>query len=255
MNKEKIILISAMILLFVINYSFLDNLIVNFLEEQDYVEIDRVIDGDTVVAENESIRLLGINSPEKGEIYYDKAKKFLSGLILNKTIKLEYGSPKYDQYQRVLAFVFIGNTNINIELVRVGLANVYILENKKYENKLNEAWKECIEKDLNLCEKSEDECAECIEVGKFEEQTVLFRNICEYDCSFDDWEIKDEGRKKFVFEDFVLRAGEEITVEVGEGINSDGILFWTNQDYVWTNTGDTLFLRDGEGMLVLWREY
>jgi micrococcal nuclease len=255
MNKEKIILISAIILLFVINYSFLNNLVVNFLEEQDYVEVGRVIDGDTVVVGNESVRLLGINSPEQGEEYYDKAKEFLEGLILNKSVKLEYGTPKYDRYQRILAFVFISNTNINIELVRSGLANVYVLENKKYENRLRSAWEECVEKNVNLCEKSDEVCSECIEIEKFEEQIVVFKNICEYDCSLTGWEIKDEGRKKFVFGNFTLNAGGEVAIEVGEGINTDEILFWRGKDYVWTNTGDTLFLRDGEGKLILWREY
>ena len=255
MDKEKIILISAIILLFVVNYSFLDSLVVNFLEEQDYVEVDRVIDGDTVVVGNESVRLLGINSPEQGEEYYEKAKEFLEGLILNKSVRLEYGAPKYDQYQRTLAFVFIGKSNLNIELVRVGLANVYVLENKKYEKDLRDAWEECIENNLNLCEKSKNVCAECIRVGKFEKQTVVFKNICEYDCSLDGWEIKDEGRKSFVFGDFVLTAGGEVIVEVGVEVDTEDVLFWKGEDYVWTSTGDTLFLRDGEGKLVLWEGY
>ncbi len=255
MNKEKMILIFAIILLFVINYSFLDRLVVNFLDEQEYVEIDRVIDGDTVVVGDESIRLLGINSPEHGEKYYEKAKGFLGGLVLNQKVRLEYGTPRYDRYQRTLAFVFISNTNINIELVRSGLANVYVLDNKKYENILRDAWEECIEKNVNLCKKSEEACAECIEIEKFEEQTVVFKNICGYDCSLDGWEIKDEGRKSFVFEDFVLGAGRKIIVEVGEGTDSEEILFWSGQDYVWTNTGDTLFLRDAKGRLVLWEYY
>jgi len=191
------------------------------------------------------VRLLGINSPEKGEKYYEEAKVLLEGLISNKSIRLEYGIPKYDLYQRTLAFVFISNTNINIELVHWGLANVYILDNKKYEKELRDAWEECLEKNINLCEKSEDVCAECIIVGSFEGQTVIFENICDYNCSLVNWEIKDEGRKKFVFENIVLSAGEivDITAEDFE------------EEYVWTDTGDTLFLRDAEGKLVLWELY
>lgn len=254
-NKQIFLLVFLAILLFVINYSFLDRLIVNFLEEREYVEVDRVIDGDTIVVGEESVRLLGINSPEKGEEYYEKAKEFLEGLILDANVRLEYGQPKYDKYHRVLAFVFIGNTNINIELVRWGLANVYILKDKKYEDELKGAWEECIEKNVNLCEKSVNVCAECIKIEKFEGQAVVFKNICDYDCSFDGWEIKDEGRKKFVFGDFSLGARKEVIIEVGEGINTDGVLFWKDENYVWTDSGDTLFLRDGDGMLVLWRGY
>ena len=255
MDKEKIILISAIILLFVINYSFLDKVVVNFLDEKEYVEVDRVIDGDTIVVGDESVRLLGVNSPEKGEAGYEKAKEFLEGLVLNKNVRLEYRKLKYDKYHRVLAFVFISNTNINIELVRWGLANVYILEDRKYEDELRDAWEECIEKNVNLCEKSEDKCAECIEIEKFEEQTVVFRNSCYFDCSLDGWEIKDEGRKKFVFEDFVLKKGWKVEVIVGDGKDSAEVLYWRGEDYVWTDTGDTLYLRDEEGRLVLYETY
>jgi len=245
MDKDKVALVIAVILLIVVNYSFLDNLIISLLEERDFAEVERVIDGDTIIANNESVRLLGINTPEKGELYYEEAKEFLEGLLSNQTVGLEYGIPRYDKYQRTLAFVFIGNTNINVELVEWGLANVYILEDKTYEKELRNAWEECLEKNINLCEKSENVCAECINVKSFEKQIVTLENTCNFNCSLNNWTIKDEGRKKFVFEDFVLnaKANVEITAEdFGE-------------DYVWTKTGDTLFLRDGVGKLVLWKRY
>ncbi len=245
MNKEKIILISAIILLVVINYSFLDRVVVNFFDDKEYVEVDRVIDGDTIVVGEESIRLLGINSPEKGEAYYEKAKELLEGLVLDKNVGLEYGKPKHDKYDRVLAFIFISNTNINVELVRWGLANVYVLENKKYEDELRDAWEECVEKNVNLCEKSEDKCAECIEILEFEEQIVVFRNACGFDCSLNDWEIKDEGRKTFIFEEFTLEPGKDVRITADD----------FGENYVWTSGGDTLFLRDDGGKLVLWEEY
>ena len=254
MNKEKVILIFLIVLLFVINYSFLDRVVVNFFDETEYVEVDRVIDGDTIVVAEESVRLLGINSPERGEAYHEKAKEFLEGLILDNKIRLEKSNKK-DKYGRILAFIFISQTNLNVELVRWGLANVYILDNKKYEDELRDAWKECVKKNVNLCKKSRDECAGCIEILEFEEQTVKFRNNCFFDCSLHDWEIKDEGRKKFVFEDFVLSARKDVTLKVGDGKDSEEILYWRGENYVWTNTGDTLFLRDDENKLVLWKEY
>jgi micrococcal nuclease len=255
MHKEKIILILLIVLLFAINYSFLDRALINFLDKENYVKVDRIIDGDTIVVGNESVRLLGINSPEKGEVYFEEAKEFLTGLVLNKNIRLEIGYPKYDKYQRVLAFIFISHTNINIEVVRWGWANVYVLENKKYEKELRSAWAECIEKNINLCEKSEDTCANCIKVKKFEGQIVVFENICGFDCSLNDWTIKNEGRKKYIFRNFAMGAGKEVQVIAKEGIDTSYNLFWDVGGDVWTKTGDTLFLRDSEGKLVLWTEY
>lgn len=253
-RRGQIFLLSCLVLLlFIVNYSFLDKALVDFLDEKTYVEVDRVIDGDTIAVNGSSVRLLGINSPERGEEYYSEAKEFLEGLVLDKKVALELSNKK-DKYGRGLAFVFLSQTNLNVELVRWGLANVYILDNKKYENELRDAWEECVEANVNLCEKSEDECAGCIEVYRFEEQEVVFRNICYFDCSLDGWEIKDEGRKKFMFEDFVLKKGWKVEVVVGEGEDDAEVLYW-EEDYVWTDTGDTLFLRDGGGRLVLWEGY
>ena len=52
-----------------------------------------------------------------------------------------------------------------------------------------------------------------------------------------------------------LEKEREVAIKVGEGIDSERELFWIRKDYVWTNTGDTLFLRDAEGKLVLFESY
>ena len=74
MRKKNIkILILVIVLLFVINYAFLDNYLEKFFTETETIIVERVIDGDTIKAENknESVRLLGINTPERGEFYYE----------------------------------------------------------------------------------------------------------------------------------------------------------------------------------------
>ena len=42
--------------------------------------VTRIIDGDTIEVGNNTVRLLGINSPEKGEIGYNEAKAFLQAV-------------------------------------------------------------------------------------------------------------------------------------------------------------------------------
>ena len=110
LKKEIIILIFILLFLFFINYSWIDNALTEFLtEEGEEAQVTRIIDGDTIeINRNESVRLLGINSPERGEPYYNEAKEFLENRTLNKSVKLEYGKDKTDRYGRTLAYVFLG---------------------------------------------------------------------------------------------------------------------------------------------------
>jgi endonuclease YncB( thermonuclease family) len=256
-KREIFLLIFLVFLFFAINYRAIDGKITEFLKDYEYKSVERIIDGDTIVVENNThIRLLGINTPEKGEKYYNEAKNFLSELVSNKTIKLEYGKERYDKYQRTLAYVILNGKNINIEQVRNGFANTYIYNNDEYTIRLRNAWEECIQIGKNLCEKSNDKCADCIELKELDvkNQKVIFYNKCNFDCDLTNWGIKDEGRKNFVFPTFVLESNKEMNVIVGNKTNTDGDLYWKGEDYVWTSTGDTLFFRDKDGKLVLWKK-
>ncbi len=259
MNKKRDIFLLILLtgLFLVINYNFIDSNIENFLEEYEFGIVERVVDGDTAIVNGNSTRLLGVNTPERGEKYYQEAKNFLENLTLNKTAKLEYGKERYDLYKRKLTYLFLEEKNINVELVKNGFANIYILDDKLHEGELKKAWSECIERGKNLCEKSKDKCAQCIELAEldYKNQEVVLYNICSFDCDLDSWTIKDEGRKKFTFKNFVLKEKKEIKIVVGEGADSENVLFWKGNEYVWTETGDTLFLRDKEGRLVLWENY
>jgi micrococcal nuclease len=257
-RKRGILTIAVLIgLLLILDYPLLDKLTGNFLEEKETSIVQRVIDGDTIVILNDThVRLLGINTPETKEMYHDEAKSFLENLVLNKTITLEYGKDRKDKYGRTLAYIFLDGKNINLESVRNGFANVYILGDKMHETELRNAWKECIQSNKNLCEKSDNNCARCIELKELniKSQTAVFYNNCNFSCDLSNWKIKDEGRKNFVFPYFMLEKNKEVMIAVGNRTDSKTILYWEGEDYVWTSTGDTLFLRDDKGKLVLWKE-
>jgi endonuclease YncB( thermonuclease family) len=97
-------------------------------------KVTRVCDGDTIKAKGHDIeimvRLVGIDAPEishrKGQPsqpYSQKSKKYLSSLILNKTVGVKgYG---LDRYHRILGVIYLEGKNINLEMIRVGLAEVY----------------------------------------------------------------------------------------------------------------------------------
>lgn len=243
-------------LLIILNYSKLDKITGNFLSESEEGRVTRIIDGDTVEIGNESIRLLGINTPEKGEIYYKEAKELLSGLVLNKTVRLEKEKEDKDLYGRKLRYIFLNNENINLKLIENGLANSYFPKGKtQHYQEFNEAWIKCVEKNINLCEKSQELCAKCVVLKEFDynKEKIVLKDSCTYACDIKNWSIKDEGRKRFSFPAITLQ--DEITIKVGDGKNTDNVLYWKNQDYVWTQTGDTLFLRDSKGKLVLFNTY
>ncbi len=257
-RKDIMLLVFLILVLFLINYRFLDKAIENLLSDYETAVVGRVIDGDTIVIDSgESVRLLGINAPERGEYYFDEATKFLEDMVLNKTIRLEYSGTKYDKYRRLLAYLYIGKENVNTELVENGFANVYILNDRKNEGILRNAWKECVEKNIGICEKSIDKCANCIELKRLDytNQEIIFYNRCSFSCDISDWEIRDEGRKKYVFQDSQIESSRQISIIVGNGTDTDSTLYWKDEDYVWTSAGDTLFLRDEKGKLILWENY
>ncbi len=229
MKKKYILILTFLILLlFIVNYKFLDNHITNFLMTRDSVIVDRIIDGDTIEAHGESIRLLGINSPEKGEKGYDEAKEFLEEMILEEKVYLEYGKERKDKYDRTLAYVFLGDLNINIQSVLKGYSNYYFPSGKdKYYFAFKSAWEECIKNNKNRCEKSENVCIDCVDINYNQEKVTLI-NYCSFSCDFNEWTISGEGRK-------IFNIKENIKVDVGEQ--------------------DTLFLRDKEDKLILWRSY
>ena len=101
----------------------------------DEFRVTRVYDGDTVKAETPDIviyiMLMGIDAPElsgqvdgKDQPFSREAKDFLSSLILNKTVVLEgYGTVPYPD-NNIMSVLYLKGKNINLEMVRHGLAEV-----------------------------------------------------------------------------------------------------------------------------------
>lgn len=92
----------------------------------------KIIDGDTIHINKIKYRLHGIDAPEmnqlckvKEENYMCgvKSKDFLVSLIANQSVKCE--KKDIDRYKRIVAECFVGQTNINKELVRNGWALAY----------------------------------------------------------------------------------------------------------------------------------
>ena len=86
----------------------------------DEVLCERVLDGDTFKSDGTRVRLWGIDAPEKGQPFADEARARLKELIEGKAVRLEWKDK--DQHSREVAIVYAGSTNINLQMVKEGLA-------------------------------------------------------------------------------------------------------------------------------------
>jgi hypothetical protein len=253
MENEKILLLFLIFVIFTVNYEIINDFLIKTFVDCDEGIVERVIDGDTIVVRRIEpktetqkleaeikVRLLGINSPEKGEFGYEEAKFFLENKILDKKIKIYFDGKKADKYGRILGYVFLNNVNINLESVRHGYSNFYFPNGKQkfYSNFIN-AWLNCMEKNEGICKKSDNQCVEIKSVS-IREQKITLENLCPYNVKLDGWSLKDEGRKKIVFSKKIILSKSKIVLT-----NED-----FGKDYVWTKSGDSAFLRDNQNYLV-----
>lgn len=237
-------------------------------------KVIEIIDGDTIKIESgETIRLLHINTAEKGERCYEEVKERLQGLIENKTVWLERDMQNTDQYGRKLRYVFLEyNTNpenyesfVNLMLIEEGFATLLIVQpNMKYKHIFEKAVQKA---EGCLFEKSP--FFGCFSVEEFNydvkgndcenpnDEYVKIRNVCK-DLSMSGWSIKDSARHVYEFNDFVLKKNGYFVLHSGSGDDNETNLFWNiggSCPVVWNNEGDSLFLRDSDEKLVLYHYY
>ncbi len=129
-------------ILFVIAYSIYSALPPRYETQQTIVT--KVVDGDTIVIEGgQRVRLLNIDTRERGENCYKEAKEILEDLVLLKNVSLERDVDDKDRYGRLLRHVYVGNLSVNLQLVKEGLAVAYIYEpNIKYVQEFRTAEEE-----------------------------------------------------------------------------------------------------------------
>jgi micrococcal nuclease len=90
--------------------------------------VRRVVDGDTLLlADRTRIRLLGVDTPETKrpdtpvEPFGPEASEFTRAHVEGRIVRLEFDKERYDKYDRVLAYVYLGDWFLNEELIRTGM--------------------------------------------------------------------------------------------------------------------------------------
>ncbi len=119
--------------------------------------VKRLVDGDTIDLNQgievllDRIRLLGIDTPERGQPLYREATEALDDMIDNNQITLKKDPSKnLGKYGRPLRYIFVDDTNLNVEMVRLGYAKAFMHEGLMYEKEFLEAEKQAKENRLGI---------------------------------------------------------------------------------------------------------
>lgn len=227
--------------------------------DKDYF-VKEVIDGDTLIlSNNERVRLLGINTPEHDQYYFEEAREVLEVLVLGKKIKLEKDITDKDVYGRLLRYVFTDNLFLNEEMVKRGFANNFTFPpDVKYADKFLEAEKWARIRDIGLWAKSNYSEIEINinfdaagdDKNNLNGEYVVFKNINSIDLNLEGWTVKDMSTNIYLFKRIFLKTGLKVFLFSGTGKDNDEQLYWNNSKPIWNNDHDTLYLRDKKGLLV-----
>lgn len=226
------------------------------------VTVTHVVDGDTVdLADGTRIRLIGINTPELDQPYYDEATQFTRALLENKQVGLEFDADELDQYDRTLAYLWIGDELANYTIVRSGWANsLSIQPNVKYAVYIEQAQEKAAAEGAGIWQQSQATVA--IDFVQYDPQGpdeenmndeyVRLYNNGTVEINIAGFTVSDESRRVYTFGDLTLLPNGRVTLHSGCGVDTPpSQVFWCAGDPVWNNSGDTVYVYDTEGRLVV----
>jgi len=132
-KKEKIIymLIGLIFVLLIVAFFFSIPKSYDETSQFENNTVTRVIDGDTFeyydgnLNEIVKVRLLCVDTPERGKEGYQEAKDYLEHLILYKEVILKSSITDKDKYDRLLRYVYVNNVGSILFVNKLILENNY----------------------------------------------------------------------------------------------------------------------------------
>ena len=235
----------------------------------DQATASDVIDGDSFMAlvddQEVEVRLLGINAPERNDCFGFEARDRLAAMLANDFVLVADTGDDVDQFGRLLRYAYVGERNVGERMVKEGYAFALATGHTE-RDAFRRVYRQAINTRAGMWQP--DACGDAttasIGISALEfnptgpdsddlnGEWVTFQNAGGGDVDLSGWELRDESsRNSYEFSDGqILTGGNEVTVRVGCGEDSQLELFWCSEAPVFNNDGDSAILQDTFGNIV-----
>jgi len=240
----------------------------------DEWSVVEVVDGDTVVVvragREERVRIVGINTPESGECLADASGDRVDDLVGGESVRLVRDTTDVDEFDRLLRYVeTLDGTDVGGVLVGEGLAIARRFEPDTARAVTYERL-QAVARDARIGLWAPDACGPVTVVegairitvnadppgddtDDLTGEWVEFTNTAATEIDLDGFTVADESASnRYEFDDVTLGAGATLRLVTGCDDDTDRVVHWcADGSAVWNNGGDTVFLRDRAGNLVV----
>jgi hypothetical protein len=204
-----------------------------------------------------------VNTPERGQLFYEEAKRFNAQLVQGEEVRLEKKGKGVDAYGRVLAYVYVGDVLVNARLIAEGLGYLFVIGSlDRYEEWLHlqknaqaqakGMWRsDGIAGPLHFTTVRAD--AEGDDRGNPNGEYVRICNVSDRPINLRGFSVQDAARHRYVFPEGTLEPGYTALLLSGRGKNStrEGQpRFYWGTGPIWNNDRDTASLFAPDGKLI-----
>ena len=233
--------------------------------------VKKVVDGDTIVlADGRRIRYIGINTPERGEPLWKKARDYNAQKVGGKLVTLEFGQVTEDAYGRTLAYAFVNGEMVNAALLQAGLAHLFVIEPITYYQNFLRLQEEARTQGRGIWGRDGSRGplkitrlnanAEGDDRYNLNGEYVRICNISSAVLDLKGFSLSDQQGHHYTFTKGFIRPGYTVLLFTGAGRDIvDGVdqlrLFWGSRYPIWNNKGDKASLWAPQGDLIDTFEY
>ena len=232
---------------------------------QDYnMTVVKILDGDTFdLGNGERVRIIGINTPEKGRPFSDEATDALSEIIMGREVTLVNDSKNddVDTSGRLLRHVYVDETLVNYEMIRTGMAFWYPYSSGTDMDESYQEAQEAAENDhAGLWTESQynitiDYIEYDPEGSEVDGEYLIITNHDNYNINMEGWYLQDEAARTAYEFNYTLEINTSVRIYTGSGEDNQTTLFWGWYQGIWNNGGDMAILQDENGLMVDYYRY